>query len=311
MGKRIMLVVQKILPLSVSAGILYYLLYEVVSLPDLRTTLFSISYRYLALALALAILGNVLLVTRWRSLLTLGGYKIAANLPIAKFTPGYTGDFLRSYFLRDKVPIDKHLGIISFEALSDVTALACIALAGSLILGDLRYIVMVLGILTGLILLFFIIVKVPHILPKKFKTNGLAFIEILEIFKGNPPKFAPVFFLTLFISFLSPVYVYLLFLSIGAEVSLLTVLALQPIVMMITLVPISFWGLGVRESAMLALYTAIAADQVVSTGLLYTIIGSMLIPLLCIPYTYTLIRKTLHALRMKENIPTASSPHKQ
>ncbi len=298
-------IIRRVLPIIVSLGILAYIIRTVASKEDIAAILGNLSGTYVFLACVVALAANWVLVARWRSLLVVAGYPLpqkhllkifAANLPIAKFTPGYTGDFLRSYFLREHVPVRMHLGIIFLEAIFDVVTLLCIAIIGSMVIGNSTYAIVSSICLFAILGVLFLIYTMPPLIPEKFRGYFTECIEILRITFQNPHRMIPTLGLTFLASILSPLYVYILFMSSGASLSLYTVFAVQPIVMVVTLIPISLWGLGIRESAMLFLYSGVASGIVVSVGLLYTLIGSILIPLLCIPFTYTIIRDTLHTL---------------
>lgn len=303
-----MSLIKKFIPFSVSIGIIGYILHTFVSLDEFRSVISTLSYPYLFTAIGIVILTNFLLVLRWYMLLSLSGYTIpykrltkvfVANLPIAKFTPGYTGDFLRSFFLRKEVPVHAHLGVLFYEALCDITTLTIIACIGSYIIHNVQFSLATGWIFISLVTILIVIIRIPRALPVALQEKAYSFAYTTRISIEQPQKSIPILLLTFCISLLSVLYVYILFFAIGAQVPLTQVLTVQPLVMMITLIPISFWGIGVREAAMLILYTGVASEHLVSTGLLYAFIGSILLPLLCIPYTYATIRNTLSTLKQE------------
>ncbi len=85
----------------------------------------------------------------------------------------------------------------------------------------------------------------------------------------------------------------MLFRAFGdTSISLLDVMTIQPIVTFVSLIPISLWGIGVRESTMVFLYgNSAAAPVILSVGFTYSIVGSLILPLICIPFTYSVIRE--------------------
>lgn len=77
--------------------------------------------------------------------------------------------------------------------------------------------------------------------------------------------------LSVVIHFLSIVSIFVLGMSVGLEYDLLTYLVIMPPVFLLTLVPVSLAGWGVREGAMLGLFLLIGADKtlVLTISLMY------------------------------------------
>lgn len=80
--------------------------------------------------------------------------------------------------------------------------------------------------------------------------------------------------LALFIHLLGMLTIYFIGSSVGLEFDFLTYMAVVPPVILLTLVPISLAGWGVREGGMIGLFTLIGADQtlVLSMSILYGVV---------------------------------------
>lgn len=80
--------------------------------------------------------------------------------------------------------------------------------------------------------------------------------------------------LSVIIHLLSIISIYILGISVGIKYDLLTYLVIMPPVFLLTLIPISLAGWGVREGAMLSLFLLIGADKslVLTISLMYGVI---------------------------------------
>jgi hypothetical protein len=80
--------------------------------------------------------------------------------------------------------------------------------------------------------------------------------------------------------FASMVQTKLLFGGVGAVVPLGFTVAALPVVLFVGLLPITFAGMGTRDSAMLVMFFAYATQaQILAVGLLYTFFGYWLLAL--------------------------------
>lgn len=91
--------------------------------------------------------------------------------------------------------------------------------------------------------------------------------------------------------FASMVQTKLLFGGVGAVVPLGFTVAALPVVLFVGLLPITFAGMGTRDSAMLVMFFAYATQaQILAVGLLYTFFGYWLLALVGIPF----VKNALH-----------------
>ena len=83
-------------------------------------------------------------------------------------------------------------------------------------------------------------------------------------------QFFSIFFLSCASWLLHLVQVHCLFLAFHAKVSLLSVLALTPIAILVSLLPVTLGGMGTRETAMLFLFKPMDPALVMGVSLLFT-----------------------------------------
>jgi glycosyltransferase 2 family protein len=300
----------------ISALFLYFIFTHIVSLTAVWHTLAHATYSVLISGLFILIVNNGILTYRWLLILRTAGFFLPykklcavffANLPIAKFSPGYTGDFMRTYFLREEVPVPRHVGIIGSEALLDVCALLIVSLCIGFFIPVVTYTYL---IATG-VLLVMIGAGIIFLMHKKHISFlgeiGNSILQGLTECLRSGKKFFIIFCVTLLSSILLSFYVWILFLSLGVHIPLSVVLAFQPLVTLFTLLPISLWGIGLRESVMIVLYTPFASSSdIITVGLLYAALGSIILPLLTLPFTmHTVLGVLFPSARNNNKAPSS------
>lgn len=77
---------------------------------------------------------------------------------------------------------------------------------------------------------------------------------------AKPPAFISAFLLNLVFQCGRIVVFYLLFLAVGADVAFLYHAIFAPLVMFFALLPISFFGIGIKEAAVIFFYTQVGVD---------------------------------------------------
>jgi hypothetical protein len=108
----------------------------------------------------------------------------------------------------------------------------------------------------------------------------------------NPRLLLPIIATTFVAWFLVILYIKLTFLAFDVNVPLLPIIAFQPLVTLVSLLPITIWGVGTREIAMLILFQGFASGSVIlAVGVTYSFVGAVRLPLLFVPLTYKTIRE--------------------
>ena len=213
-------------------------------------------------------------------------------LPASKLSPANSGDMARSFFLKGKVSFMANTGGIFFERSFDVLILSVISLVGSFILKNPVGLLTSGGVMTVSLTFFYIIGKNSFFAKLITKSNKAdKFCRIFKLFFAQPKMFFGIFLYTLMIWSTALFYVKFLFYSFGQNISFLEISSLQPIVSFASFVPITVSGIGLREMAMLKLYSGLSPEYVIlSVGFAYSFLGAFVLPLLGTPFMYNFIR---------------------
>lgn len=220
-----------------------------------------------------------------------------AILPVSRFSPANTGDFIRSYYFKDRVLPSVSAGGVFFERIIDILIISIMAMvSGTLLWLKLPFLLGTAGILVALI--FFFIIKRGFFMKnnghgKKSKVAEKLF-NISIVFNASlKNKFATLkILLYTTLSWLTAMlYIKSIFYALGNNVTLLHITAFQPLVSYTSLIP-TISGVGVRESAMLFFYSNIAPGPIIlSAGLIFSFFNAVLFPLTGLPLMHRIIKK--------------------
>lgn len=203
-----------------------------------------------------------------------------ANLPLAKISPASSGDLMRAYFSKEKIKPSLNIGVIIFERMLDFFILAIFATVFGAITGN--KIAVITGIVTSacLIILF--------VLGNKIKIEKVKnFLQIFKTILKHPYTLAMAICCTLLLWFVIIGYIKLIFLALGTNITFTQILATQPLIIFLSLAPISLSGIGIRESAMVLFYAGLAPEQTIFiVGLTYSLFGGIILPIFGIPFLY-------------------------
>ncbi len=203
--------------------------------------------------------------------------------------PSKLGDLFKVYYFRN-YGISQMVGAVFTERLLDIITLTLLLIMGSLTLNKPIFVYISITIM----LIFIISMSLLYVLRKKLNRYLLLknlLYSINWIIK-RPFKALILFLLSLLIWFSSIIQIYLLFLAVSADVSLLYFSSAIIIVIFISLIPITIAGMGTRESAILYLFSNFASNEVLlAAGLLFSFFRYWLLSILGIPFLYSAIRK--------------------
>lgn len=221
-----------------------------------------------------------------------------AILPASKLSPANAGDFIRSYYFKDRILPSVVAGGVFFERVIDVLIISIMAMiSGALLWLKLPFLLGTAGIAVTLIF-FFLLKKGLFI-----KNNGIGrkgkvakkLFNISIVFNAslkNKPAILKILLYTTLSWLTTMFYIKSIFYALGGNVSLLSITAFQPVVSYTSLIP-TISGVGVRESAMLFFYGGIApAPIILSVGLILSFFNIALLPLTGLPLMHKIIKNT-------------------
>ncbi len=285
---------------TLTIAILAFLFYK-IDIENIQRV-FQMSNKYLlGLAAFILFLAPVVTAYRWKVVLGLLDHPISfskaaaiyfANYPISKITPINSGDAIRAVYLKGSLSASKQLGGILAERLLDIAVLSILSLIGSLVM-RLAYIPLIsAAILIGIFLFFIIIPKIKLKPDNKWAVRLENFLFFFNSLSRQPLYFLSIAGLTLFSWLLVFIHIKVSFLAFGANIPLLSIIALQPMVIFIGLAPITLAGIGAREPAQIVLFSGLAsASTALAVALTYSVVGQIIFSLLFLPVSFIVWKK--------------------
>lgn len=286
--------------LGVLTLLVFYLLFRQIDLSNVISLLRTVPAGTWLIATLLTLSFPVMSAIRWHLILRAMGFDISiarclliivGNWPLSSVSPSRTGDLLKAIGLRREIGPVVVAGSVLTERALDLLLLAVFALIGGLFFGDLRItavaVAVTLGVL-GAAMVARLEIELPVGQKLRSKLNEL--LHSIRALGTQPVTLAAILLLTAANWFASIVQTKLLFDGVGASVSLGFTAAALPIAIFVGLLPITFGGMGTRDSAMVVLFGGFAtASQALAVGLVYSFFGYWLLAIIGIP----LVKKAL------------------
>ncbi len=243
---------------------------------------------------------TVLLALRWMAVLKLFGHKSSfkktinvylASVPVSRIAPANFGDYIKAYYMRDDIAPSKSAGGVLLEQFLDIFALLVLVIFGSFFSKNIFFLFGGLLVLFLLIVFFILLPKMNLKIASKWQGKIDIFFSAFKKFLRDKNAFYILIF-TFLAWLVMLIYVRGLFFSFGFNIPLAAILAFQPIVTLISLIPITFSGIGAREAVMIYFYSAFApASSILAVALIYSFFAAILFPALCLPFAYKMFRK--------------------
>lgn len=257
----------------------------------------------LLLALSIIIILSIPFISafRWKKIINTLDYDVPykttlkafwASIPLSKITPGSSGDFIRSYYLKNKIPASQGIGIILFERLLDVGVIALLSFIGGIINNYKIAELLGLSFFSAILLFLFIAPKIKINNKKwKLKINNL-FLIFNKAYKSKV-EFAKILFYTIIQWLLVILFVFIAFLSMDIDINFLKVLTIQPIVILTSLLPFTISGIGTREASMIFLYKdLVSANSALAVGIMYSFLGNIILSLVGLPFMVNILKNS-------------------
>ena len=281
-----------------SLSILVYLIY-LIDLDKILNSLLHANIIVLLIPISLSFISSLFRSERWKIILNRKGVEIS-HLTSLKLTfigtfyglvtPAKLGEVLKTRYLDDRVK-----GLLStiVDKLYDILILFVLCMVGGFIFANIiENVMLTIFLVGGIILLITILLSHPRIFtyllniisPKKEKIEGY---NILKEFISSNVLVCVV--LTIFIYAANLMQGYLVLYSLNASTDIFPTIFLFPLIMLSTLIPITFSGMGIREgTSILLLSVAGISDTVAfSFSILWWVIGIVVPALVGVLFTLT------------------------
>jgi len=212
------------------------------------------------------------------SFLTLTRYYINSWV-ISNVLPARVGDFSLVIFLKkEKVKAGEGSALLFLNKLITLLVLLIFAAFGFFIFSNTNVLWILLGVLILIILLGYGILSGKiGILANKFWKKIANFYKEFEetwrlyVLKGKKYLFGN-FLITILTWGLASLQIYILFLAFNYHVGFFTVLVISSITDVLSFIPISISGLGIRETSAVFLFSRVNVDSAVTASVYLTLL---------------------------------------
>ena len=292
------------LKILVSVILLSLLVYK-IGLKKLIDTLLKIDSRFLWIVLSfyliLFVLGAINLKILFDSLVRIKLKDMfryyVLSWAVGLVTPGKIGDYSIAYFLKKKINLGKSIAITTIDKIITVVVLFIMSIFGFFIFLEyydaikiMLIIIVLLCVLGGVLFSKKIKDFVKKYLLKDKAKMFTGFSKTLNLFVRRKKKILLInFILTLFKWILASVISYYLIISFGIQTEFLILIPITAMTLIISLVPISLSGLGVKELTAVYLYGLVGIDASIAMGVHVLI--------LCFNYGFALLFSLAYKIR--------------
>ena len=280
--------------------LIFYILFQRVNLRLVGTYLLIIPLHIWIISILLTLSFPVIRALRWQLILSKMNYNIPFKRclliiigvwPIASISPAKSGDLIKVYCLRDEIGKAYVAGSVVTERIFDLLILTLLSMVGGFVFE--QWAMLLAASLTFCCIigtLFLSRIGIKLLFGDWYQTKLNEVLEPLKIVSSHFGMLSIIVLLTL-INWTATIYkTKLLFSGVGADIPAGFISAALPLVIFIGLIPVTFAGMGTRDSAMILLFSAYATrEQSLSVSLLYTFLGYWFLSVIGIPF----IKKSL------------------
>lgn len=281
MKKKIFLVINYL----VTVGMLYWMVQN-FDFKKVIEAFGSVDYRFLLTAVLVSLVFRLgLYPALWQSVLRFGGLPVkygdlflvnAVSLPLKYVLPFKITEVVRAAGLKIFTRLNFPVALSSAIFLRVTITIATVGLfiSGMAVTGNLRWFWWVVMVLIALLVLLLYLDWMPRNflgLNEMFGELVYCFEKISELRKGG------LIIYSMIVQFGEILSSYLIFCSLGVNISFLETVYYVSLVMLVSMVPVAVQGIGLREAAMVVGLSAfVPAAQGLSAGLMLTMIHHLL-----------------------------------
>jgi len=268
-----------------------YIIYR-VGLSEIYTVILQIDKVYFAVAMLMTFLVVAIKGFKWWLVIKAHNvkYPLLKTIKVwligafvGTLTPARAGEFIKIFYINEKTSTGRALSTVFVDRVIDMFALFVLTFLGMFSLfiwfgAVYTYIFIAIGI--GVIVLLLLMNKkamkfvvkpiINTIIPKgkqhHFKNSFDDFYTAISQLKKKKATLAGILILTLGIWVVSISQGYLMIRALGLPVSFTFFLAIAPIVILITVLPISVIGLGTRDASLIFFFSLLGISAASAVG---------------------------------------------
>lgn len=290
-----------ILVLAITIAI-FYLLFTKIDFYSVVGILSNANPLYLFLAFLLTLSFPLIETKRWQIILKTMGYnfpyKECFNLtmgayPLTCITPSKSGDFIKAYYLKDKIPTSKTVGSVLTERIFDVFVLVLYSLIGMLFYKKFEHAGIALIILFCICLIFLFHRLILNFQKKSWNEKLQNLTISLKALMENMRAFSIVIVYSFSIWFLAMLQILIFFNTLEIDIPLLFIFTNSPIAIFIGLLPVTLGGMGTRDAAIIFLFSEYGTpSQLLGVGILFSLFRYWLLALIGLPFMRKMMKLT-------------------
>lgn len=284
-----------------------FFLWKYIDWKLLYKSIINIDIKYLLLGIALSFFCPLVGSARWQKVLSAYDIKInfkrslnsvmiafSANL----FAPAKSGDFIKVLILNKDFQKTTLTSAVISERLGDLFVLSILALLFGIIIAIPQAIIIGSLISIGIIFSIIIISILNFNFKNKILFNAWYIIkEASIIFLNKPIIMITSMFWSAINWILMSVQVWVFFMAIGVNIKILEVVSLFPLTVLLSLVPLTPGGLGVREAIYIYIFLPFAeAHESLLVSMLYYTSSVGLTALIGTIFIYFYLNKTFNSV---------------
>jgi len=258
---------------------------------------------YLGLIFLLTLLIPVISAKRWKTILGSMKYDISykecfymimGTLPLTSITPSKSGDIIKAYYLKNRVPMTKTIGSVLTERVLDVFVLILFSLIGLAFYQKSEMIIAII-VLFCIIGFFFISTKEIKLPVKKSWNDKLQnILYSTKTVVKNKKIFMSILIYSFTLWFLAVIQTIIIFYALGVNIPLSFTMANIPIAIFIGQIPLTLGGMGTRDAAIIYLFSNFAtSSELLGVGILFSAFRYWLLSIIGIPFMRKQLKKSL------------------
>jgi uncharacterized protein (TIRG00374 family) len=275
--------------------VIFFLIFQKINFNEVISIVISANKFYILLSiipLGVSLFFNAI---RWRSVLSAMGYEITlkecfvlfmAAIPFSSITPSKSGDIVRAYYLKNKIPITHTVGSVITERIFDLAVLLFFSLIGIYFSGAQEFaliIIFFMFLLGMFMILTYNVSKLPISETWSLKIQSF-FISVKDLIE-NRRKLLSVIVSSFSIWILAILQTMLLFSALSITVPPMYIIGTLPIAIVIGMIPVTLGGMGTRDAAIIMLFSGYAtSSQLLAVALLFSLFRYWLLAIVGLPF---------------------------
>jgi uncharacterized membrane protein YbhN (UPF0104 family) len=254
---------------------------------------------YLFIGFALTLIWPVLAILKWSYTLKCLNLKIPfikvlnsvmISLTTNIFAPAKSGDLIKMFVMGKKFKkLDLAAAVLS-ERLGDLFILLILSIVGSIYIDNLIYFYSSVTIFTIIILFIFVLNLININNDRNIIYKFLSIVIVSsKIWYTEFFNMLPVLVFSLTNWMLACFQIFLFFIAFGENINFFTILAIFPLTVLITLIPLTPGAIGVREASFILLFISYVDSNISATvSLCYFICSACITSLIGAIFTFFL-----------------------